>query len=206
VAIRAVIYDIGGVLEITPSTGWVERWERRLGLEVGQLLERPRRFWQAGSIGAMTSLEIREGVAETLGLDGATVDSLLDDMWDEYLGTLNEPLVAYIRELRRRGYKIGIISNSFVGAREREQAMYRFGELADIIIYSHEEGVSKPDPRIYRILCERLTIAPAEAVFVDDLEEMIDGARSAGMQAVMFLNTEQAVADLERLIAAEAGL
>ncbi len=60
-------------------------------------------------------------------------------------GTANTDLIEYARRLRPR-YRTGILSNSFVGAREREQAAYGFEDLVDEIIYSHECGMSKPDP------------------------------------------------------------
>ncbi len=68
------------------------------------------------------------------------------DIWREYLGTANTELIEYARQLRPR-YRTGILSNSFVGAREGEQAAYGFEDLVDEIIYSHEAGMSKPDPR-----------------------------------------------------------
>ena len=51
------------------------------------------------------------------------------------------------------------MSNSFVSARDREQA-YGFEGLVDEIIYSHETGLLKPDPRIFAMICERLEIVP----------------------------------------------
>ncbi len=48
-AIRAVVFDIGGVLEITPRTGWVEKWEARLHLKPAELDERLMDVWRAGT-------------------------------------------------------------------------------------------------------------------------------------------------------------
>jgi beta-phosphoglucomutase-like phosphatase (HAD superfamily) len=69
----------------------------------------------------------------------------------------------------------GILSNSFVGAREREQAVYGFEDLVDEIIYSHECGMAKPDPRIYALTCERFQVEPAQMAFLDDFEQCVDG-------------------------------
>jgi putative hydrolase of the HAD superfamily len=93
-----------------------------------------------------------------------------------------------------------LLSNSFVGARGREQRRYRFRELVDLIVYSHEVGLSKPDPRIYRLTCRRLGVRPAEAVFLDDAEPAVDGARAVGMQAVLFEDNAQAIAEIEALL------
>ncbi|HEX6677592.1 MAG TPA: HAD family phosphatase [Actinomycetes bacterium] len=197
--VRAVLLDIGGVLEITPPTGWPGRWEARLGLRPGELRELGGEVWEAGAVGAISEAEVHRRLAELLGVDDAVVRALLDDLWAEYLGTLNVELVEYVRGLRPR-YRTGVISNSFVGARERERERYHLDELTDLIVYSHEVGMSKPDPRIYELACARLGVRPEETVFLDDLDEMVDGARAVGMQALLFEHNAQAIAEIEALI------
>jgi HAD superfamily hydrolase (TIGR01549 family) len=99
-------------------------------------------------------------------------------------------LASYFAGLRPR-YRTGIISNSFAGAREREQEQYGFRDLTDVIIYSHEAGMSKPDPRIYRPAAERLGVRPEEMVYLDDVPEFVNGARQEGLQAVLFTGTSR---------------
>jgi len=138
----------------------------------------------------------RRRVGDLLGLDEPRLDAFMRDLWTEYLGTLNVELADYCRGLRPR-YRTAIISNSFVGARSREQERYHFDQITDLIVYSHEVGMSKPDPRIYRLACARLGVRPAETVFVDDNELMVDGARAVGIQAVLFEDNAQAIAAIE---------
>jgi hypothetical protein len=66
--IRAVVFDIGGVLEITPDLGVHRRWETRLGLPDGEILERMRDVWQGGSIGTITLDDVHDapGTASVL--------------------------------------------------------------------------------------------------------------------------------------------
>jgi epoxide hydrolase-like predicted phosphatase len=196
VGIRAVIFDIGGVLEITPSLGVDDRWERRLGLGPGELSERARDVWRGGSVGTLTEAEVHAQLGSWLGLDGAQVGAYMADVWTEYLGTLNEELFGYFRSLRPR-YRTAIVSNSFVGAREREQDRYGFGDATDLIVYSHEVGVSKPDPRIYELACAGLGVPPPEAVFVDDTEEAVTGARAVGLHAIRYEDNAQIIAAVE---------
>ncbi len=196
VAVRAVVFDIGGVLEITPSTGWVQKWEAHLGLPAAGLAGRTRDIWRPGDVGAITLDEVHHGLAAALGLDPAAVHALMEDVWTEYLGTPNTDLIGYFRDLRPR-YRTALLSNSFVGAREREQERYGFAQLADLIVYSHEVGLAKPDPRVYELTCERLGVRPAEAVFVDDVEGHVEAARAVGMHGVVFRDNAQVVADVE---------
>jgi epoxide hydrolase-like predicted phosphatase len=198
--IEAVVFDIGGVLEITPRLGVSEKWESRLGLAAGELDERMADAWLGGSIGTITERDVADALTERLGLSAGQRGEFLADLWREYLGTANTELIGYARRLRPR-YRTGILSNSFVGAREREQAAYGFEDLVDVIVYSHECGLSKPDPAIYALACERLDVDPAQAVFLDDHEPWAEGARQAGMHAVLYRDNAQAIGEIEALLA-----
>jgi putative hydrolase of the HAD superfamily len=194
--LRAVVFDIGGVLEVNPPTGWTDRWSERLGVDVE---ERLGPVWHGGDIGAVTLEEVERGAARVLGLDPPALRAFMDDLWDEYVGSLNEELARYFAALRPR-HRTGILSNSFVGAREREQALYGFEDMCDVVVYSHEEGVKKPDRRIYEIVCRRLGVAPHETVFLDDTPECVEGAEHAGLHAIRFVSNAQAIETLDALL------
>ena len=196
-AIRAVVFDIGGVLEVTPPTGCQDRWAAKLGLRWSEIETRLNDgVIKAGSLGRASLEEVEHRTAELLGLSEVETTEFMEDMWTEYLGTLNVELARYFASLRPR-FRTGIVSNSFVGARERERGAYNFEVLCDLIVYSHEEGVSKPDPRIYEIALERLDIDPSEAVFLDDQHVAVEGARSVGMSSNLYLDNDQAIRDLQ---------
>jgi len=188
-----VILDIGGVLEFTPETGWVRRWEERLALPVGTVHERMRDVWRAGSVGSISEREVHEQVAARLGLDAPQVDAFMADLWAEYLGTPNEELIAYVRGLRGR-CRLGILSNSFVGARERETELYRFDTLVEQIVYSHEIGIEKPDPRAFEAACSSLGVRPESCLFIDDAAVNVEAAEAAGMEAHLFEDNARTMA------------
>jgi len=200
-AIQAVVFDIGGVLEFTPALGMADRWEDRLGLGRGGLQSRLGSLFAAGNVGAVTEAEVHHGIREFLGVEEAVADALMADMWTEYLGTLNTELAAYFAGLRP-AYRTGIISNSFVGAREREQARYGFAQMADVIVYSHEAGLSKPDPRIYQLACQWLGILPEEMIFLDDVLANVTAARDLGAHGILFTDTAQAIAAIQAALPA----
>ncbi|MER5744574.1 HAD-IA family hydrolase [Streptomyces sp. NPDC002225] len=191
-----VILDIGGVLEITPETGWLERWEERLGWPPGTVHARMGEVWRAGSVGRVGEREVHEQVAVRLGLDASARDAFMADLWTEYLGTPNEELIAYVRGLRGR-CRLGILSNSFVGAREREETAYRFGELVERIVYSHEIGIEKPDPRAFDAACAALDVRPQDCLFVDDVAANVEAAGAAGMQGHLFEDNARTIARIE---------
>jgi epoxide hydrolase-like predicted phosphatase len=195
VPIRAVLFDVGGVLEANPPTGWLDRWAARLHVSPAELGRRLDALWRGGDIGAVTLAESERRTATELALSEHALAELFDDVWTEYLGSLNRPLTDLVQRLRPR-YKTGILSNSFVGARKREQAAYGFQEMFDTVVYSHEVGYRKPEPAIYVIACEHLGVQPAEVLFLDDLQANVDGAHAVGMEAIRFVDTDQAISDL----------
>lgn len=200
--IRGIVFDIGGVLEYTPATGYWERWHERLGLEAGAIEAGLMALGLDGGLGSCTEAAWLEGLREVTRMSQSQVDEFMSDLWEEYLGTLNGELVAYVRGLRPR-FRTGILSNSFLGAREKEQALYGFEDLVDVLIYSHEVGLAKPDERIYALTCERLGLKPEEIIFVDDVAVNIEGARAFGMRGILFKDNAQTVAEIEAFIRAK---
>ena len=100
-------------------------------------------------------------------------------------GTVHERTGDTLEELRRRGYRLGVISN----ADGRVEALLESVGLRphfELVIDSGVVGIDKPDPRIFHLAAERMGVAPAEALYVGDIYEIdVQGARAAGMQAIL---------------------
>jgi putative hydrolase of the HAD superfamily len=88
------------------------------------------------------------------------------------------------RGLRGR-YKLSVLSNADASLRERLRRDDLLSLFDDVVI-SAEVGVAKPDAAVFRMAAERLGLAPAECVFVDDWDKNVEAAREAGMQALLF--------------------
>jgi putative hydrolase of the HAD superfamily len=88
-----------------------------------------------------------------------------------------------LEELRRRGLKLGLLSNS---ARDMAEFVEHHGLEVDAVLSSRTHGKTKPHETIFRRMLELLDVRPAEALMVGDtLEDDIEGARSVGMRAVL---------------------
>lgn len=205
--IRAVLFDVGNVLEqVEPVESWLATWQRRLNLTQEEFLDRwdlvdPQNFMGTGH---MLEAEYRRRVQEALALSADLTDVFMADMWDWYCGRLDVEMVDFARSLRPT-YKTAILSNSADGARREEQARYGFEQLVDLIVYSHEVGLEKPDPRIFQLTCERLGVRPHEAILVDDVAENVDAAQRFGMHAVLHRRTPESVARVQDLLATARG-
>lgn len=100
--IEAVVFDIGGGLEITPATGWQQRWAQELGLSREDFERRLGPLWRPGATDAASLAKIEQQNAQKLGLDARQLQRLTADIWTEYLGTLNGELARYLSALRPR--------------------------------------------------------------------------------------------------------
>ncbi len=68
--IQAVVFDIGGVLEIIPDLGVTGMWESRLGLGPGELDKRMYNVWRGGSIGTVSERDVHQAALDILGAAG----------------------------------------------------------------------------------------------------------------------------------------
>jgi putative hydrolase of the HAD superfamily len=202
--IRAVAFDVGGVLErVAAVDEWLGPWRERLGMSAAQFGSALAGVDPAGFIGTggLTEAEYRQRCAGALGLSSAQADEFMADMWHWYCGEMDTELTAYAASLRPRCLT-AVLSNSADGARREEQARYRFAELFDVIIYSHEVGLAKPDPRIYLLTCDQLGVQPGELVFLDDVQENVDAAGRLGIHAILHETTADSVAAISALLCA----
>ncbi len=111
----------------------------------------------------------------------------------------NTDLLEYIAELSK-DYKVSVLSN--VGTNWIRDKFLTTDETAlftDMVL-SYEVGLGKPDPDIYRLALERLSIEPEEAVFVDDQLLYCDVAKSLGMGAIVYTNFAQFKHELQTLL------
>jgi epoxide hydrolase-like predicted phosphatase len=179
------------------------RWETSLGIPPGeldrQIGEMDRRLMSAGKdgdTGTLSEADWREELRHVTCWDQPRLDAFMRDFWDVYCGQPNPELAAYFSGLRPH-YQTALLSNSFDGARREEEARYRFSALADHIIYSHEVGIAKPDPRVYALTCECLACQPHEIVFLDDVERNVAAAAAFGIHAIVYRDNAQAIAAIQ---------
>lgn len=192
--IKAIIFDCFGVLAGSSY--------REIFRSAGGDLEKDSDFLDdilaAANAGFMTSEEMRQQVADRLGLE--------PKVWEEKvrLGELpNEPLLAYVVELRERGYKTAILSNANVGVLQRKFSPQQLA-LFDTLVVSAEVHLLKPDHRVYQLAAERLLLEPSECVFTDDNPDYAHAAVETGMKGIHYTDIETFKSRLEPLLSSES--
>ena len=196
--IQAIIFDIGGVLSEYHDFRAYFKWEKQLGLEKGglfkMLYENP--VAQQATRGKATVAEVWEEVGRQVKLPPDELQKMQDEIWAGY--RWNTEFLDFVRSLKEN-YKTGVLSDAWSDAREGMGHIIN-EDLFDVIMFSAEEGIQKPDPEIYRRALQRLDIKPEETIFVDDREKNVEGARQIGMHAVLFTETSKAIEDIKALL------
>jgi putative hydrolase of the HAD superfamily len=198
---KAVVFDLWDTLVLWPSEDG-HNFYRLMADHVGVPLDTFNDAWtELYDMRATGPLEPSvRAVAERLGLTDDRVESLMNVRidWTRKVLVPRPGAVEVLDELRRRGYRLGLISV----CSEEVPKLWEQTSLADRIdeaVFSCSVGVAKPDPRIYRIAADRLGVEPCQCLFVDDQPAFIEGAREAGMDAVLLGGEIESLEDVLKL-------
>lgn len=188
--IKGIIFDCFGVLLVDNLQLMCDDLAK---VDTGAVAE-VKRLVSLANRGVIMPMDARPLIAEKFGLNT-----------EEYINRVtsgegrNESLINYIPTLRKK-YKTAMLSNIGKGSLQKRFTPNEFEELFDEVVASGEIGYAKPEARAYEIVAERLGVRLDEAVFTDDREVFCEAARSCGMKAILFENTEQFKRDLEKLL------
>jgi len=196
--IKAIIFDVGGVLIRTESRIPRANLEARLGLAPGasELLVFNGPMGMQAQTGAITSQALWASVAQELALDEAGLASFRSDFFGGDL--LDLELLDLVRRLHLH-YQTAIISNAMDDLLEVVTNRYPLAGAFDLIVGSAYQKVMKPAPEIFLWTLAQLGRQPNEAVFIDDFAHNIAGAQAVGMAAIHYQPGIDLAAELAKL-------
>jgi len=197
-SIRAVFFDLGGVLLRTEFQAPRQQLAERLGIEYDDLV---KIVFDSDSgikatMGEISSDEHWDSVMKRLKRPASELGSIRDEFFAGDI--LDRTLLDYLRSLRGK-YKTGLISNAWGDLRDfivRE----KFDDAFDKMIISSEVGAAKPEPKIFQIALEQFGVKPNEAVFVDDFLINIEGCEKVGIKGIHFKDSESTLRQLKKLL------
>ena len=194
--LKGVIFDVGGVIVRTHDQGGRRKWEQRLGLESGDLarLVFDSELARKAQLGKASAGDVWAWLQADWGLDSRELTALQSDFWSG--DQVDQSLCDHIRAWHHH-YRTAMLSNAWSTDGRAMAERLGVADCFDVFVTSAEVGVMKPDAHIYHVVLERLGIAPAEAIFVDDFIQNVEAARRLGMQAVHFVDPVAARRELE---------
>ncbi|MEX1008029.1 MAG: HAD-IA family hydrolase [Acidimicrobiia bacterium] len=192
--VEGVVFDIGGVLLPERTALGRMRWAARLDVEADQFNEL---VWGAiNTVGLPYEIDdVASVLRADTGLDAPDVALLLADFNEHWV--LEDRLEEFLGRLRPR-YRTGILTNAPAGVRFATTHRLALDRLVNAVVISGEEGVEKPDERIYRLMTDRLGVDAEQCVFIDDRLDNVEGARAVGMSALEFVSVGDTLAWLRR--------
>lgn len=143
----------------------------------------------SANLGLITPNEMRRKALEKNGIT--------EDAWEKAITSTQYPsedLLAYAASLKKQ-YKIAVLSNANIGTLQRKFTPEQLA-IFDAVIVSAEVHVMKPDPAIYCLTAEKLSVKPEECIFIDDSPAFCQAAESVGMQAICYKNFDKFKVDL----------
>ena len=191
-ALRAVVFDYGIVLTGPPSA---EAWANLLritGLPVGRF---EPLFWanrHAYDEGKLTGITFWQKFLRDAGLPAnqQMVEEL--NRWDARLWTVQNPvMVAWQLALKERGMKTAILSNMGDSVLESVEREFDWIHRFDVLVWSYQLGIAKPDPAIYLHMLAKLGTRPEETLFIDDKQENVEAAQKLGIRAILYTSVER---------------
>jgi epoxide hydrolase-like predicted phosphatase len=203
--IRAVISDFGGVLT-NPLWEAFAGWNERVGADPGVLGMALQKAAEERGDHPLYELERGElSEAEFTAIVQAQLpdEIQLEGFRDIYFSHLhaNEPMIELMRELRRRGLRMAMLTNNVREWEPLWRAKLPVDEIFEVVVDSAFVGMRKPERAIYELTLERLgDVRAEECVFVDDVDVNCATATELGMTAVHYVSAEQAIAEVRAAI------
>ncbi len=197
--IKNIVFDIGNVLagfaweDFYRSFGYSEEMFEKLA---DATVRSP--FWNEMDRGKLSDEELLEGFIKN--------DSSIEKEIREVFENVEEIIqrfdyaIPWIRELKKKGYHIYVISNFSRKAHVECIKALDFLEEIDGEILSYQVKLIKPSPEIYQLLCSKYNLKAEECVFIDDLPKNVEAARKEGMKGLIFESLDQAKRELEEII------
>jgi putative hydrolase of the HAD superfamily len=206
VAIRAVVFDLGGVVLGSPLHA-IAAYERENGI-AANFVNRvvadtaPDGAWSRHERGEIEMARFITDFEAECQAAGSRVDAraMFAAMADE--AQPRPMMLAAIERIRSHGLTTAALTNNWVPAHEQDSDARTWDRSAlfDVFVESSIEGLRKPDPLIYQLVCERMGIAPTEAVFLDDIGANLKPARALGMTTIRVVDPEPALRELEQVL------
>ena len=202
--IKAIIFDLGGVVLDSPLDAFAE-YEARKGLPRDFL---NRLIVRAGPSGAWARLERGEFEMETFfsafdaeaARAGGQISSA--ELMAEVAQTtkIRPFMIQAVRKIRSQGLKTAALTNNWIAEDEQSGRMSVLKAEFDVFIESSKVGLQKPDPRIYELVCRELGFLPRETVFLDDIGRNLKPARALGMLTIKVAEQGAAISELESIL------
>lgn len=196
---KAVVFDFGGVIEITPDGNPLKKVAEVVGISIDDF---HKEYFKHNHLSNVDGLPWEETVAivvSHLTNSQDTIQQSRQIILDHIASRkINNELVDFFPILRQQGFKVGIFSNNT--AQLRQQLIDKnIIELVDEVVISAEIGHQKPNKEAFAVLFHKLNLQPEEVIFIDDAPKSLETAGEIGYIPILFQGNGRLREDLKGL-------
>lgn len=195
--IKAIIFDLGDVFIIDDLS--MKKFFKITKINPKELEVASEKHFHKFDTAKIDAIKFWNKIVKDLNLPkkGIYYSEMMTHFYSKH-AKINKRLESLVKKLKRKGYKIAILSNRPEPAVKVDREKGWYDHFSDVVV-SSEIGIRKPDKRIYKILLRRLKMRPEECVFVDNDSENLIPARSLGMKTILFKNVNQTKIELKKI-------
>ena len=203
--IKHVVFDIGNVLM---DFDWMRYMRSRYG-EKSDIIQTINEaiwshgYWQAMDRGEISGTEAVEKVVAAAPDYEADIRQTLADAGNSM--QRHDYAISWIKELRAMGLGVYYLSNYSEFAMDANRTVLDFLPYMDGGVFSCHVKLAKPDHAIYRCLCDKFHLNPAECLFTDDMPENIRAAKECGFQAILFEGYDKTYPAIMKIVEGQGG-
>jgi len=208
--IKAIIFDVGGVLALEKdpirargrTKGVHEEISKKLGVSLDRWVDNIGEnnigeIYKKAIIGKISEKKFLSFISKTFSKPPLFIKNIFLRAYKTHFKQ-NTALYYFAFELKKKGYVIAILSDQFPISQQIVMPKNKIRHFNPVIV-SCEEGVRKPNPKIYKLMLQKLNFRPKEIVFIDNQEWNLTQARKLGIHTILFKNNKQIFRDLRKL-------
>jgi putative hydrolase of the HAD superfamily len=184
--IRVIIFDYGGVLAFRRSEKFFQFVNKRYGISRDQFKKAWKIYNPDFEMGKCSNISFLKTISDFWG-----INPRLQDLAYAFYAA-DEPESRMIRMIKKlkKHFVLSILSNSNKLLTDKIRH-YKFLSDINVMIFSDEVGIRKPDMRLYKLCIKELGVRPEECIFIDDKEENLEPAKKLGIHTILFKDRTQ---------------
>ena len=204
--IKAIIFDVGGVLQLGPKTrfhrkdfhvsGVHEIIAKKLGISIDQYFDAIDSYYVKSIEGTISKKKLLSHLSKNLKVSQEKVEKLYSKEYKKRYKR-NRKLYGLVRKLKRKNYKIAMLSDQWHLSKQPQISKKDY-ILFDEIVVSCDVGIRKPHKEIYNLILSRLNVLPRETIFIDNQSWNLIPAYNLGIKTILFANNEKTKKELNK--------
>ncbi|GBE20355.1 MAG TPA: HAD family phosphatase [Candidatus Pacearchaeota archaeon] len=205
--IKAVIFDVGGVLALQKNpkivkqrgnkTFGVHKYiAKKLGISIDQWFDSVDTIYALSIEGKISKRKALNALSENVKINEKKMEKILSNAYKKNF-TTNKELYKIAFKLKKQGYKLALLSDQWHFSKDILMPKRHIKQF-NVSIASCNVGMRKPNPKIYKLALKKLKTPARQTLFIDNQIWNIKPAKKLGINTILFKDNKQLIKDLRK--------